>query len=117
MTQDVYSVRESTGERVDPSTEIGQVELLRELQKRESATNDAKFQALTLAAAAVGAPDAHGCKSVKFWTALSDCYIGDVNSQPVLLVASIWNSIPINNTSLLRFLSATGGVVYIISSN
>lgn len=105
------------GERISPSTADLQRELLVELSKHESSTSDIKFQALTLAAAGVGAPEAHGCKNVRLWTALSDCYIGNAVGQPVLLVASIWNLIPINNTSLLRFLSATGGVVYLISSN
>ena len=107
------------GERINPAVEELQRELIEELAKSgRRATNDLKYQVLTLAAAGVGTPEiTHGCNTVKFWTALSDCYVGDENSQPVLLVASIWNEIPINNTGLLRFLSATGGPVYIVSSN
>lgn len=106
-------------ERIDPAIEGLQRDILEELTKSgRRATNDVKYQVLTLAAAGVGTPEiVHGCNTVKFWTALSDCYVGDEDSQPVLLVASIWVEIPINNTSLLRFVSATGGAVYLISSN
>jgi len=112
-------VKTSTGEYIDPATEDLQRALLEEFAKNSRrATNDVKYQVLTLAAAAVGTPEVtHGCNTVKFWTALSDCYVGDAESQPVLLVASIWNEVHVNNTSLLRFLSATGGAVYLISSN
>ena len=118
MGQDM-NLANMDGERVDPSTEDMQRELLMEFGKNSNhATNDIKFQVLTLAAAGVGTPEkAHGCKKVQFWTALSDCYVGDKNSQPVLLVASIWNEIPINAVTNLRFLSTTGGVVYLISNN
>ncbi len=110
--------RESTGEFIDPATEDMQRNVRYELTKFESATNDVKYQVLTLAAGAVGTPEVgHACKGLKVWTALSDCYIGDVGGQPVLLIASTWNPIPINNTSLLRFLSVAGGAVYLISSN
>jgi len=107
------------GERVSPAIESLQRELIEEFARSgRRSTNDVKYQVLTLAAAGVGTPEiVHGCNTVKFWTALSDCYVGDEDSQPVLLVASIWNEVPINNTSLLRFLSATGGAVYLISSN
>ena len=107
------------GERVSPAIESLQREFIEELARSgRRSTNDVKYQVLTLAAAGVGTPEiVHGCNTVKFWTALSDCYVGDEDSQPVLLVASIWNEVPINNTSLLRFLSATGGAVYLISSN
>jgi len=57
------------------------------------------------------------CNSVKFWTALSDLYVGDKDSQPVKIIASIWTEIPINTVTNLRFKSATGGAVYIISAN
>ena len=118
MPQDI-NLANLDDERISPATEDLQRELLTELSKLSKATNDIKYQALTLAAASVVAqPEvAHGCKSVKFWTALSDLYVGDSISQPVLIVASIWNEIPVNNTSLLRFKSATGGSVYLISSN
>ena len=108
------------GERVNPSTEDLQQDLLVEFGRNSKrSTNDVKFQLLTLAAgSAVGTPEVgHGCRSVKFWTAMSDCYVGDVDSQPVLLVASIWNDLPLNNVGQLRFKSATGGAIYLISSN
>ncbi len=118
MAGDV-NLSNNDGDRIDPAIESLQRELLEEFAKSgRRSTNDVKYQVLTLAAAGVGTPEiTHGCNAVKFWTALSDCYVGDKDSQPVLLVASIWNEIPINNTSLLRFVSATGGAVYLISSN
>ena len=106
------------GERIDPAISGLQRELLVEFGKQSRATADVKYQVLTLAADGVGTPEViHSCNSVKIMTALSDCYIGDADSQPVLLITSIWLEIPINNTSLLRFVSATGGAVYIVSSN
>ena len=120
MSQDTNLNRASTDERIDPSTEDMQRELLVEFARNSMrATSDVKFQLLTLAAGSVvGTPDvAHGCRSVKFWTAMSDCYVGDAGGQPVLLVASIWTEIPLNNVGQLRFKSATGGVIYIISAN
>ena len=119
MGQDV-NLANIDDERISPATEDLQRELLTEFGRNSKrSTNDVKFQALTLpAGSVVVAPDvAHGCRSAKFWTALSDLYVGDSDSQPVLVVASIWNEIPINNTSLLRFKSATGGTAYVISSN
>ena len=106
-------------ERIDPAISGLQRGLIEEFAKSgRRATNDVKYQELMLAAGGVGTPEVtHGCNTVKFWTALEDCYVGDENSQPVLLTKSIWNEIPINNTSLLRFVSATGGAVYLISSN
>lgn len=120
MPQDVFSVKESTGERVDPSTENLQRELLVEFGRNSRrSTDDIKFQVLTLSAdSVVGTPEEeHGCNSVKFWTAMSDCYVGDKTGQPVLIVASIWNEIPINTVTNLRFKSVTGGPIYIVSSN
>jgi len=118
MTQDM-NLANNDGDRINPAVEGLQRDLLDELVKISKATNDVKYQALTLAAGSlVGTPEVqHSCRLVKFWTALSDLYVGDSSDQPVLVVASIWNEIPINNTSLLRFKSATGGAVYIISSN
>jgi hypothetical protein len=117
--QDTNLNRASTDERIDPATENLQRDLLAEFGRNSKrSTDDVKFQALTLTASTVGTPEvAHGCNSVKVMTALSDCYIGDKDGQPVLLIASIWLEIPINNVGQLRFLSATGGAVYIISSN
>lgn len=117
--QDINLNKASTDERIDPATENLQRDLLTEFGRNSKrSTDDIKYQALTLAAGVVGPPEtAHGCNSVKFWTALSDCYVGGVSGQPVLLVASIWVELPINNTGNLRFLSATGGAVYLISSN
>ena len=109
------------GERINPAVSDLQRELIEEFAKSgRKATNDVQYQALTIGAANAAHPleKAHGCTSVKFWTAASTVYVGDVNSQPVLLVASIWNEIHINNTSLLRFLGTAGGeVIYVISSN
>lgn len=118
MSQDT-NLANNDGDRIDPATEDLQRELLVEFTKNSNhATNDVKFQVLTLAAATEGTPEkAHSCKQVQFWTALSDCYVGDEDSQPVLLIASIWNKLPINAVTNLRFLSATGGAVYIMSSN
>jgi hypothetical protein len=115
---DTKLIKNSTDEHIDPASEDLQRGIITELSKLESATNDVKFQALTLTAATVGTPQlAHGCKKVKFWTALSDCYVGDASGQPVLLIASVWNEISLNNVTQLRFLSATGGAVYLISTN
>lgn len=114
---DTKLIKNSTGDWIDPAEAGLQEELIREVKKLESATNDVKFQVVTLSAGSVGTPAGHGCKRVKFWTALSDCFVGDVDSQPVLLVASIWNEIPINAVGNLRFISAAGGAVYLISSN
>ena len=105
------------GETINPAKTDLQLELINEIKKQESSTNDIKFQVITLAAASEGTPASHGCKKVRYWTALSDCYIGDSDSQPVLLIASIWTELSINNVGNLRFISATGGAVYIISSN
>ena len=120
MPQDVFSVKESTGERVNPSTENLQRELIVEFGRNSNrSTDDVKFQALTLAASSVvGTPEiAHGCNGVEVMTVLSDCYIGDADGQPVLLIQNIWLPLPINNVGNLRFKSATGGVVYMISAN
>jgi hypothetical protein len=114
---DVHLIKNSDGSWIDPAEAGLQEELIREVKKLESATFDVKFQALTLGVGLVGTPASHGCKRVKFWTALSDCYVGDADSQPVLLVASIWNDLSINNVGNLRFVSASGGPVYLISSN
>ena len=117
--QDINLNKASTDERIDPATGGLQRDLLTEFGRNSKrSTNDVKFQALTLAAGEIGTPEVgHGCNSVKFWTALSDCYVGDADSQLVLLVASIWTEIPLNNVGQLRFSSATGGAVYIISAN
>jgi hypothetical protein len=118
--QDTNLNRASTDERIDPATENLQQALLTEFARNSKrSTEDVKFQLLTLAASSVvGTPEVgHGCNSVKFWTAMSDCYVGDKDSQPVLLVASIWTELPLNNVGQLRFKSATGGAIYIISSN
>lgn len=109
------------GERIDPAIESLQRELIEEFAKSgRRATNDVVFQALTIGAASVAVPPevTHGCTSIKFWTAAGTVYVGDQTSQPVLLVASIWNELHLNNTSNLRFLGTAGGeVIYIISSN
>ena len=108
------------GERVDPSTEDMQRELLVEFGRQSRSTNDVVFQALTIGAASVAVPPekAHGCNNIKLWTAASDMYIGDVDSQPFLLMASINYELHVNNTSNLRFKSATTGtIVYLMSSN
>ena len=116
--QDVNLNKASTDERIDPATENLQQDLLVEFGRNSKrSTNDIKFQALTLGVGVVGTPDGHGCNSVKYWTALSDCYVGDAAGQPVLLVASVWIEIPLNNVGQLRFVSATGGAVYLISAN
>ena len=108
-------------ERINPAVSDLQRDLLEEFAKSgRKATNDVRYQALTIGAANTAHPleVEHGCTSVKFWTATSDMYVGDEGSQPVLLVASIWNELHINNTSLLRFKSATAGtIVYVMSSN
>lgn len=114
---DTRLVKNSDGAWIDPAEAGLQEELLREVKKLESATFDVKFQAMTLSPGNIQAPASHGCKRVKFWTALSDCYVGDIDSQPVLLVASIWNDLPINAVGNLRFVSVAGGAVYVISSN
>ena len=119
MRQDT-NLANNDGDRIDPATEDLQRDLLEEFTRNSKrSTNDVKFQLLTLAASsAVGTPEVnHGCNSVKIMTALSDCYIGDADGQPVLLIASIWLEIPLNNVGQLRFKSATGGAVYLISSN
>ena len=116
--QDISLNKASTDERIDPATEDLQRDLLTEFGRNSKrSTNDIQFQAIALAASVVGMPIGHGCNSVKFWTSLSDCYVGNAAGQPVLIVASIWTEIPINNTGLLRFVSVTGGAVYLISSN
>lgn len=118
--QDINLNKASTDERIDPATEDLQRELIVEFMKNSKrSTNDVKFQALTLAASSVvGTPDVgHGCNSVKVMTVLSDCYIGDAGGQPVLLIQNIWLELPLNNVGQLRFKSATGGAVYLISSN
>ena len=118
MTQDAYSVN-IDGERVSPSTEALQRELIMEFGKNSKrSTNDIKYQVLTLAPGVVGTPEvSHGCNSVHYWTALSDCYVGNADSQPVLLVASKDYDRPINSVTNLRFVSAAGGNVYIESFN
>lgn len=118
MSQDTY-LSNNDDDRINPSTEDLQRELIVEFSKNSKrSTADVKFQLLSLTAGVIGTPEVeHGCRSVKFWTALSDCYAGDSDSQPVLLVASIWTEIPLNNVGQLRFVSAAGGAVYIISAN
>jgi hypothetical protein len=117
--QNSYLIKNSTDEKIDPSTEELQRELIVEFGRNSNrSTSDIKFQALALAADLVGTPEKeHGCNSIKLWTALSDCYIGDEDGQPVLLKADIWLEIPINTVTNLRFVSATGGTVYVISAN
>ncbi len=110
------------GDRIDPATEDMQQALITEFAKNSRrGTNDVKRQILTIGVAGeVHIPEiAHGCNSVKFWTAASDMYYGDKDdSQPILLVASVWNEEHINNVGNLRFKSATAGtIVYIVSSN
>jgi len=110
------------GERVNPATEDLQRELLAEFSRNSARSgSDVKRQVLTIGVANVAHPPeiAHGCNSVKFWTAASDMYYGDEDdNQPILLVASIWNEEHINNVGNLRFRSATSGtIVYIVSSN
>ena len=117
---DTY-LSDKNDERINPAVEGLQRELLQEFAKSgRKATSDVKYQALTIGTADTAHPLEvdHGCTSVKFWTVASDMYVGDTDSQPVLLVASIWNELHINNTSLLRFKSTTvGTIVYVVSSN
>lgn len=119
--QDVNLNKASTDERIDPAVEGLQRELLEEFAKSSRrATDNMKYQALTIGAANVAhsLEVDHGCNTVRFWTAAQTAKVGDVSDQPVLLVQNIWNEIPINNTSLLRFLGTSGGeVIYVISSN
>lgn len=118
--QDTY-LSDKNDERISPAIEELQRELLEELQKSgRRGTDDVKYQTLTIGAANTAHPleIGHGCNTVRFWTAAQTVKVGDVNSQPVLIVQNIWNEILINNTSLLRFLGTTGGeVIYVISSN
>lgn len=114
---DVKLIKNSTGDWIDPAESGLQRELIDEVKKLESATNDVKFQAITLSAGVIGAAAAHGCKRVKLWTSLSDCYIGDEGSQPFLLKADIYFEFSINNLSQLRLISVAGGAVYLTSTN
>ncbi len=116
---DVHLVKNSDGTWIDPAEADLQEELIREVKKLESATNDVKFQALTVGAAdTTVTPAGHGCKGVKIMTTASTVSIGDEDGQPVLLIQNIWLLIPINNVGLLRFRGSAGGeVVYVISSN
>lgn len=120
MGQDM-NLSNNDGDRIDPSTEDMQRELLMEFSKNgRRATNDVVFQALTIGAANVAVPPekAHGCNSIKLWTASQTVKVGDENSQPVLLVQNIWSEVHVNNVSNLRFLGTAGGeVIYLISSN
>ncbi len=116
---DTKLIKNSTNEHIDPSEAGLQEELIREVTKLKSATNDVKFQALTVGAAdTTVTPAGHGCKSVQIMTAVSTVSVGDEDGQPVLLIQNIWLSIPINNVGLLRFRGSAGGeVIYVISSN
>ena len=109
------------GFRISPAVSGLQQELIEEFAKNgRRSTNDIKFQVLTLAASsAVGTPEIqHSCNSVKIMTILTDVYMGDEDDdQPVLLIQNIWLELPLNNVGQLRFKSATGGAVYLISSN
>ena len=124
--QDINLNKASTDERIDPATEDLQRELLTEFAKNSShATNDLKFQSLTIGAANTAhIPEiAHGCKKVKILTVTADqVYIddvnGDVTQKRVLLQEDIWLELNINNIGNLRFLGTSGGeVIYLISSN
>lgn len=121
MSHDVNLNKASTDERIDPAVEGLQRDLLEEFAKNgRRATDDIKYQTLVIGVANVahGLEVGHGCNTVKFWTASQTVKVGDASGQPVLLVQNIWSEIPINNTSLLRFLGTSGGeVIYVISSN
>ncbi len=116
---DTKIIKNSTDEHIDPAEADLQEELIREVKKLESATNDVKFQALTVGVAdTTVTPAGHGCKGVQIMTAASTVSVGDEVGQPVLLIQNIWLPIPINNVGLLRFRGSAGGeVVYVISSN
>ncbi|GAF80442.1 unnamed protein product [marine sediment metagenome] len=113
------------GDRIDPATQDLQRELLVEFAKNsQHATDDLKFQSLTLTASVIGIPEmTHSCKSVKILTVTADSvYIddvnGDVTQQRVLLQEDIWLELPINQVANLRFYSTTGAeIIYLISSN
>lgn len=116
---DTFLSSGTTRERIDPA-EVGlQRELIDEVRKLESATNDIKYQALTVGAAGTTVtPVAHGCKKAAFWSASTTVSVGDVDLQPVLLVQNIWRELNVNNVSNLRFKGSSGGeVVYLMSSN
>ncbi len=116
---DVFLSAGSTRERIDPAEADLQRQLIDEARKLESATADIKYQALTVgAAASTVTPAAHGCKKVALWTASTTVSVGDVDSQPVLLVQNIWRDLSVNNTGNLRFTGSAGGeVIYMMSSN
>jgi hypothetical protein len=120
MGQDTY-LSDKNDERINPAIEELQRELLEELRKSgRRSTDDVVYQTLTIGTANEAHPleKAHGCNAVLFWTAAQTVKVGDASGQPVLLVQNIWNLVPINNTSLLRFLGTSGGeVIYVISSN
>lgn len=115
----VKITRHSDDSFIDPSEADLQRELIAGVNKLESATNDVKFQVVTIGPAAeVVAPAGHGCKVVKFWTADTTVSIGDEDSQPVLLIQNVWQDIAINNVGNLRFTGSAGGeVVNIVSTN
>ena len=104
-------------ERIDPAESGLQRELIDEVKKLESATNNVKFQVITLSAGNAQTPASHGCKNVRFWTASGVVSVGDEDGQPVLLKADIWSEIPVNNVGSLRFIATAGATVYIISTN
>ena len=115
---DTKLIKNSTGEWIDPANESLQRELIDEVGKLESATNDVKFQALTVGAAGTTVtPAAHGCSKVRYWTASTTVSVGDEDSQPVLLVQNIWNELSINNVGNLRFVGSAGSEVIYVTSN
>lgn len=119
MSNSVKITRHSDDAFIDPAEADLQRELIDGVNKLESATNDVKFQVVTIGPAAeVVAPAGHGCKVVKFWTADTTVSIGDEGSQPVLLIQNVWQDIAINNVGNLRLTGSAGGeVVNIISTN
>ena len=118
MSQDI-NLANNDDERINPATEDLQRDIKTELIKLKSATNDIKFQKVTISSAgAIEQPASYSCKTVKFWTAATTVSVGDADSQPYLLAQNIERDLPINNVGNLRFTGSAGGeVVYIVSSN
>jgi hypothetical protein len=120
--QDVRLIHPETLEHVEPTNESQQRDILEELRKLESTTNDLKFQKIVTIANQVMIPKAHGCKSVKIFTDTALVYIddvnGDVEASLVDLQEDVWLTLPINQVGNLRFLCATANVVIrLISCN
>lgn len=120
MQADVYVVDPLTGERIKPSTETSQVELLNEVKESTSKNSlDFGTEKITFGATAITASD-HPCRTALVSHANSNAtYMensgtGDADASSFLVPANVILEIPVRNTNKLSFFGTAADAVHIL---